>query len=490
MESASSRHSSNPTEGAEDIQEPAGNHFIVCGDDTLALSIVRELTSRYSEDVVVLLPDRRKNQGPAITELPRVVVLERADLTQRAFIDAGVKSARAVALVCGNDIANVHAGQTAEELHPGVRLVMAIYSRRSDVATDGLTDPTDGLTDCVRLSSSAMAAPSFVAAALGEPAPSHLRLAGLTVVVARKDVAPAESVVCTIEVRDDPASPIRLNMAENLTEGSEILVLATIDGISPNRAADYLRPLRGLIGIGRRLARSDAVRRHVIVCGLGEVGTRVVGELHDLGFMVTCVDHDPNAQGVELAHKLGLPVVIGRAELEQTLRAADLDSAISLVATTGSDPANLEMALMARSIRTDLPIVLRLFDDDLAQRAQQALDNVTSRSVLHLAAPTFAAAMLDYTVLRTTSLGRHVLLIADIHVQPGADVVGQTLGDVELDKRAFVLAVGRRGTRQFFWPPASDRSYVIATDDRLITLAPPAGMSRFLAGNTPFRRSL
>lgn len=34
-----------------------GNHFIVCGDGSLAYRIASELTSRYDEDVVVVLPD-------------------------------------------------------------------------------------------------------------------------------------------------------------------------------------------------------------------------------------------------------------------------------------------------------------------------------------------------------------------------------------------------------------------------------------------------
>ena len=41
--------------------------------------------------------------------------------------------------------------------------------------------------DCAVLSGSSMAAPSFVAAALGEPTPSHVRLAGRTLYVARRE---------------------------------------------------------------------------------------------------------------------------------------------------------------------------------------------------------------------------------------------------------------------------------------------------------------
>ena len=61
--------------------------------------------------------------------------------------------------------------------------------------------------DCAVLSSSSMAAPSFVAAALGEPAPSHVRLAGRTLFVARPSEADAAHVICGLARRARPSLP-------------------------------------------------------------------------------------------------------------------------------------------------------------------------------------------------------------------------------------------------------------------------------------------
>ena len=51
-----------------DLPMPArstsGNHFIVCGDGSLAYRITSELTTRYGEDVVVVVPDPARNHGP------------------------------------------------------------------------------------------------------------------------------------------------------------------------------------------------------------------------------------------------------------------------------------------------------------------------------------------------------------------------------------------------------------------------------------------
>jgi Trk K+ transport system NAD-binding subunit len=179
-----------------------------------------------------------------------------------------------------------------------------------------------------------------------------------------------------------------------------------------------------------------------------------------------------------------MPVVIGDAPSERTLRRAGLDGAIALVCATSSDIANLETALQARALRgDDLRIVLRLFDDDLAQRVSETLGNVVSRSVSYLAAPAFAVAMLEHQVLRTIPVGRHVLLVADVRVEPGAAIAGRTLTDLEDEGLSRVLAIAERGTPRFNWSPR--RARPLAAGDRLIVLATRAGLSTFLARNRP-----
>jgi Trk K+ transport system NAD-binding subunit len=158
---------------------------------------------------------------------------------------------------------------------------------------------------------------------------------------------------------------------------------------------------------------------HVIVAGLGNVGTRIVGQLHDLGVGVVCVDKSEAAAGIPLARRLGLRVVIGETHREETLRAAGIDTCQALVSVTNSDTVNLETALHARALASGPRIVIRLGDDDLAERVQRSVGNTISRSVSYLAAPAFAAAMLEHQVLRTIPVGRHVLLIADIRVTAG-----------------------------------------------------------------------
>ena len=107
--------------------------------------------------------------------------------------------------------------------------------------------------DCTVLSSSAVAAPSFVAAALGEPAPSHVRVSGRTLYVARYQDVPPGHAVCGLGVPDDPAGTTQLIAPEELPGDPDSLVLAVADGTPRDPLARQRHPVRTAFGIARRL---------------------------------------------------------------------------------------------------------------------------------------------------------------------------------------------------------------------------------------------
>ncbi len=230
---------------------------------------------------------------------------------------------------------------------------------------------------------------------------------------------------------------------------------------------------------GRQQPPSD----HVIVAGLGNVGTLIAGQLHDLGVSVVCVDRGEEAAGIPLARRLGLKIVIGETHKEETLRAAGIEACQALVSVTDSDIVNLETALHARALAEQPRIVVRLYDDDLAERVQRTIDTTISRSVSYLAAPAFAAAMLEHHVLRTIAVGRHVPLIADVLIGRGAEVVGQLAEEVHRTGEVRVIALSRRAADGVDWSPP--RGYRLEPQDRLFVLASRAGLSRVLTRSQP-----
>jgi Trk K+ transport system NAD-binding subunit len=536
---------------------PRRPHFVVCGEDTLALRIIEELTVRYDEQVTVILPSAQRGQGPLMARLPGVRIIERADLDHQAFLAAGVPTARGLALLRQDDLGNFHAALRAQELNADLRLVVSVFNTSLGERIRTF------FTDCAVLSESSMAAPSFVAAALGEPTPSHVRLAGRTLYVARREDTASDHVVCGVAAGPGGGSP-RLTAPQDPSSG---VVLAVGDGTPRNPLARQRHPLRAVTAMFRRLfwhkigfafacliailgvgftllatavhyslgnalyltfldaagtavtstkltapekaaqflltfdgmaflplvtaavvgarlvgsvhGRDRPITDHVIVVGLGNVGTRVLGQLHDLGIDVVCVDKSETAAGVPLARRLGLKVVIGETYREETLLAAGITGCQALVSVTDRDIVNLETALHARSLAERPRIVVRLYDDDLAERVQKSVDNTISRSVSYLAAPAFAAAMLEHQVLRTIPVGRHVLLIADVTVGYGSELAGQRANDVHDGSDVRLIALRRRGGTGVDWSPRPRDE--IHPQDGLVVLATRAGLSRVLA---------
>src|SRR5260370_14835167 len=249
-------------------------------------------------------------------------------------------------------------------------------------------------------------------------------------------------------------------------------LLLTFDGLA-------FLPLATAAVVGARLTGSvrghdRPISDHVIVAGLGNVGTRILGQLHDLGIGVVCVDKDADAAGVPLARRLGLRVVTGETTREETLLAAGVTSCRALVSVTDSDIVNLETALHARALAEQPRILLPLYDDDLTGRVPQTVGNTVSRSVPYLAAPAFAAAMLEPQVLRTIPVGRHVLLIADVQVDSGSELAGRLLEAVHQTGEVRVIALRRKGADGVDWSPRRD--YTISPQDPLYVLATRAGL--------------
>ncbi|WP_371478559.1 NAD-binding protein [Kitasatospora sp. NBC_00315] len=233
---------------------------------------------------------------------------------------------------------------------------------------------------------------------------------------------------------------------------------------------------------GQARGPGAGTRDHVIVVGLGNVGTRVASLVHELGVPVVCVENDPQARGIAAVRTLGIPVVVGDAPLETQLRRARVHRSRAVVAVTTNDAANLEAALEARAVKPEVRVVVRLFDDNFAHHVYATLDNAASRSVSYLSAPAFAAALMGREVLGTLSVFRHVLLIAELRADEGTGLVGMNQHDIEDPGGVRVIAVRlARRPGEHLWNYA-DRTRRLLPGDRVVVAATRSGLARL---NTP-----
>ncbi|MGH3426623.1 MAG: TrkA C-terminal domain-containing protein, partial [Mycobacteriales bacterium] len=121
------------------------------------------------------------------------------------------------------------------------------------------------------------------------------------------------------------------------------------------------------------------------------------------------------------------------------------------------------------------PLVLRVFDDDLAEQAQRNLGATTCLSVARMAGASFAAALAGHQVIDTIQIGRSTLLIADTTVTADSSLAGRPLGQSHDPQRSQVLAVSAKNGSGLDWLPAADR--VLRPGDRLLALCTSAGLA-------------
>lgn len=147
-----------------------------------------------------------------------------------------------------------------------------------------------------------------------------------------------------------------------------------------NRA--QVTALRGL----RRLK----VRDHVVVCGAGNVGTRVIEFLLKLNQRVVVIEQNPDNLLIERARDRQIDLLTGDASNDVTLNFCDLPRARSLVALTQSDTANLEVGLGARAKRPELNVILRVMEPAFAHSIGRQFQITKSFSTTELTAPAIA----------------------------------------------------------------------------------------------------
>jgi Trk K+ transport system NAD-binding subunit len=230
--------------------------------------------------------------------------------------------------------------------------------------------------------------------------------------------------------------------------------------------------------LGRR--RITGLRGHVLVIGLGSVGMQAAARLVAAGSDVVVVEKNDGNRHLAQARALGVPVVIADATLPETLESVSLASASAVAVLTSDDLANLETGLAVRdqlgSRWESTPVVLRMFDPQLARSVRHNFGFTRVRSTAALAAPWFVGAALGLDVLSTFYVGDEPLLVARLTVTAGGGLNGLAMRD--LAARTRVLAISRAADRGYLEHPprrgtrlrAGDQAYLIGPYEELLAV--------------------
>lgn len=231
-----------------------------------------------------------------------------------------------------------------------------------------------------------------------------------------------------------------------------------------------------------RLGGALEVRRipdggHVIVCGLGNIGYRVVEELLRQGERVVVIELSRDSRFMVTTRRQGVPVIVGDATVREVLRQAHVQTSRAVITATSNDLVNLEVALLARDINPKQRVVLRLSDPMLADLLREAADVRLALSVPELAAPAFVAGVFGDRVLGVCLVEQRLLAVINLVVGAGDALLnGMTVRAVAIDFDLLPVAVncadGTHKPRPLDWR--------LGPNDQLVAFVALSEMERLL----------
>jgi Trk K+ transport system NAD-binding subunit len=194
-----------------------------------------------------------------------------------------------------------------------------------------------------------------------------------------------------------------------------------------------------------QVAIASTHRDHVVIAGIGRLGLRIVHQLLEFGEEVVGIEINPESEFVRRVMRERVPVIFGNATHPHVLEQAGVERASALITCTENDLTNLEIALVARELRPDLHIVLRMFDHDMAQKVARGFNIQTAFSTSALSAPAFAAAATRADVTHAFYVEDQLLNVSSLTVCAGSALMGQRVGDLELQLDLSVIVHNRAG---------------------------------------------
>jgi Trk K+ transport system NAD-binding subunit len=208
---------------------------------------------------------------------------------------------------------------------------------------------------------------------------------------------------------------------------------------------------------------------HVVVCGIEGVGLRTVEQLHAAGVSVVVVPDGarPNAFAERLLDAWGVPWIAGRPR--EALVRADIATAAAAVCVTGDVLRAVEIALVARQLRPELRLVVRMSNAPVGRALAEVTGEGSVLDVAALSAPSVIEACLGARP--------HPLRLADQEFVV-VELLASRDGTLrELYGALAPIAVAPRpgaGTEQVICP---GRDHWVRAGDRVTAIGTPAQVS-------------
>lgn len=188
------------------------------------------------------------------------------------------------------------------------------------------------------------------------------------------------------------------------------------------------------------LVLASTYRDHVVLCGLGHLGFRVLEQLLHGNVPVVVLEKVGDNPFVTQAKALNVPVLVRDMKEDQALIDAGIERATAVIICSNDDISNLEVAIDSRRMNPGVRIIMRLFDQQLASKIAGALTVDAAFSSSALAAPVVAAMSLHTSVLSSMVLDGQTYVAAEVVVEEASPLIGKAIAAIESGFALKVLA--------------------------------------------------
>jgi Trk K+ transport system NAD-binding subunit len=210
---------------------------------------------------------------------------------------------------------------------------------------------------------------------------------------------------------------------------------------------------------------ASTYRDHIILCGLGRVGVRILERLLEWHLDVVVIEKADGSPFVQRMQHLGVPLLTLDARQEESLVLAGIKHARTLIIATNDDLANVEIALDGRRLNPKVRVVLRMFDENTATKLRDAFHLDVAFSSAAVAAPMVAASVLELEILGTFSLDGREIFTAKLTLEPGCPLTGISLADLRAQHKVMILSHKRPDKPLMYSPPGTEK---LTTGDSLV----------------------
>lgn len=223
-------------------------------------------------------------------------------------------------------------------------------------------------------------------------------------------------------------------------------------------------------------SRTMASQKHVLIAGFGRSGQNLARQLEEEGIPYEALDLDPDR--VHAAQAAGAHVSYGDAGRRESLVAAGINRAATLVITYANTPSALRVLHHTHELRPNLPVIVRSYDDTDFEKlrdagaaevvpevmegslmlASQALltMGVPLRKVLQRVQATrskrYASLRGYFHGLSDNDVDEHLQVrLKSIPLHEGAAAIGKPLADIRLGDLGVDVTAVRRGIKRIDW---------------------------------------